>query len=129
MAVLLIPTLALMMIQSLALGMTTMIRSLRSGIESPWYVALGNHDVLHVGGFGLIDSTLRDAAQGDHLFTGSNFSKIWGGYVAGDTADHKVILMPALRRQPTLTACHSTRPSYCKRFTMREVRLLVMALA
>lgn len=61
------------------------------GIESPWYVALGNHDVLHVGGFGLIDSTLRDAAQGDHLFTGSNFSKIWGGYVAGDTADHKVI--------------------------------------
>jgi 3',5'-cyclic AMP phosphodiesterase CpdA len=61
------------------------------GIESPWYVALGNHDVLHVGGFGLIDSTLRAAAQGDHLFTDSNFSKIWGGYVAGDTADHKVI--------------------------------------
>lgn len=61
------------------------------GIDSPWYVALGNHDVLHVGGFGLIDNTLRDAAQGDHLFTDSNFSKIWGGYVAGDTADHKVV--------------------------------------
>lgn len=61
------------------------------GIESPWYAALGNHDVLHVGGFGAIDSTLRDAARGDRLFTGSNFSKVWGGYVAGDTADHEVV--------------------------------------
>ncbi|MDG2271253.1 MAG: metallophosphoesterase [Halioglobus sp.] len=63
-----------------------------TGIDSPWYVALGNHDVLHVGGFGLIDSKLRDAAQGDRLFTDSPLSRIWAGYVAGDTADHKVIL-------------------------------------
>lgn len=62
------------------------------GIDSPWYAALGNHDVLHVGGFGLIDSTLREAAQGDHLFTGSTLSSIWGGYVAGDTPGHEVIL-------------------------------------
>ncbi|MDG2045688.1 MAG: metallophosphoesterase [Halioglobus sp.] len=66
------------------------------GIDSPWYAALGNHDVLHVGGFGLIDSELREAAQGDHLFTDSNFSKIWGGYVAGNTADHRVIFDPAV---------------------------------
>lgn len=62
------------------------------GIDSPWYAALGNHDVLHVGGFGLIDSRLREAAQGDRLFTGSALSSIWGGYVAGDTLDHQVIL-------------------------------------
>jgi 3',5'-cyclic AMP phosphodiesterase CpdA len=62
------------------------------GLNSPWYAALGNHDVLHVGGFGLIDDTLREAAQSDHLFTGSPLSRIWGGYVAGDTPDHKVIL-------------------------------------
>ena len=62
------------------------------GIDSPWYAALGNHDVLHVGGFGLINSALREAAQGDHLFTGSTLSSIWGGYVAGDTPGHEVIL-------------------------------------
>lgn len=66
------------------------------GIETPWYVALGNHDVLHVGGFGLIDSKLRDAAQGNRLFIDSPFSRVWGGYVAGDTADHKVILDASL---------------------------------
>jgi 3',5'-cyclic AMP phosphodiesterase CpdA len=62
------------------------------GLDAPWYAALGNHDVLHVGGFGLITDTLRQAAQGDHLFTGGALSGIWGGYVAGDTPDHKVIL-------------------------------------
>ena len=62
------------------------------GLDTPWYAALGNHDVLHVGGFGLIDDALREAAQGDHLFTASTLSSIWGGYVAGDTPDHKVIL-------------------------------------
>jgi 3',5'-cyclic AMP phosphodiesterase CpdA len=62
------------------------------GINSPWYAALGNHDVLHVGGFGLIDDALREAAQGDRLFTNSTLSKIWAGYVAGDTLTHEVIL-------------------------------------
>jgi len=62
------------------------------GLDSPWYAALGNHDVLHVGGFGLIDQRLRDAARDDHLFTDSTLASIWGGYVAGDTIDHQVIL-------------------------------------
>jgi len=62
------------------------------GLDSPWYAALGNHDVLHVGGFGLIDERLRDAARDDHLFTDSTLASIWGGYVAGDTIDHQVIL-------------------------------------
>jgi len=62
------------------------------GLDSPWYAALGNHDVLHVGGFGLIDQRLRDAARDDHLFTDSALASIWGGYVAGDTTDHQVIL-------------------------------------
>ena len=62
------------------------------GLEAPWYAALGNHDVLHVGGFGPIDEKLRDAARGDHLFTDSTLSSVWGGYVAGDTIDHQVIL-------------------------------------
>ena len=62
------------------------------GLDSPWYAALGNHDVLHVGGFGPIDEKLRDAARDDHLFTDSTLASIWGGYVAGDTIDHQVIL-------------------------------------
>jgi 3',5'-cyclic AMP phosphodiesterase CpdA len=62
------------------------------GLDSPWYAALGNHDVLHVGGFGPIDERLRDAARDDHLFTDSTLASIWGGYVAGDTIDHQVIL-------------------------------------
>ncbi len=62
------------------------------GIDTPWYAALGNHDVLHVGGFGLIDAALRDAALADHLYTGTPFSKVWKGYVAGNTIDHEVIL-------------------------------------
>lgn len=62
------------------------------GLDSPWYAALGNHDVLHVGGFGPIDERLRDAALDDHLFTDSSLAGIWGGYVAGDTIDHQVIL-------------------------------------
>lgn len=62
------------------------------GIDWPWYAALGNHDVLHVGGFGLIDGKLRAAAQGDRLFTDSTLSSIWAGYVAGDTPDHQVVL-------------------------------------
>jgi 3',5'-cyclic AMP phosphodiesterase CpdA len=66
------------------------------GINVPWYAALGNHDVLHVGGFGLIDDALREAAVGDHLYKGNPFSKIWGGYVAGDTIDHQVILDEAV---------------------------------
>lgn len=70
------------------------------GIDSPWYVALGNHDVLHVGGFGLIDGALRDAAQGDRLFTGSPLSKVWAGYVAGDTADHQVVLDASVTTPP-----------------------------
>lgn len=65
---------------------------LSQGLDAPWYAALGNHDVLHVGGFGPIDEKLRDAAQGDHLFTDSALASIWGGYVAGDTIDHKVVL-------------------------------------
>ena len=62
------------------------------GTDWPWYAALGNHDVLHAGGFGLIDNRLRQAAQGDHLFTESALSSVAGGYVAGDTPDHQVIL-------------------------------------
>jgi 3',5'-cyclic AMP phosphodiesterase CpdA len=62
------------------------------GTDWPWYAALGNHDVLHEGGFGLIDARLRAAAQVDHLFTESTLSRVWGGYVAGDTPDHQVIL-------------------------------------
>ena len=62
------------------------------GLEAPWYAALGNHDVLHVGGFGPIDEKLRDAARGDHLFTDSTLASVWAGYVAGDTIDHQVIL-------------------------------------
>ena len=73
---------------------------LATGIDSPWYVALGNHDVLHVGGFGLIDGALRDAAQGDRLFTGSPLSKVWAGYVAGDTADHQVVLDASVTTPP-----------------------------
>ena len=66
------------------------------GLDSPWYAALGNHDVLHVGGFGPIDQQLRDAARGDHLFTGSALASIWAGFVAGDTIEHKVILDPGV---------------------------------
>jgi 3',5'-cyclic AMP phosphodiesterase CpdA len=62
------------------------------GTDWPWYAALGNHDVLHVGGFGLIDNELREAAKGERLYTESTLSRIWGGYVAGDTPDHQVIL-------------------------------------
>lgn len=64
---------------------------LSAGIDSPWYAALGNHDALHVGGFGLIDDTLRAAAQGDRLFTDSILSSIWAGYVAGHTLTHEVV--------------------------------------
>lgn len=64
------------------------------GIDSPWYAALGNHDVLHVGGFGLINDTLRSGAIGNHLFTDSLLSGIWAGCVAGDTLDHQLILSP-----------------------------------
>jgi 3',5'-cyclic AMP phosphodiesterase CpdA len=67
-----------------------------AGIDVPWYAALGNHDVLYVGGFGLIDDSVREAAAGDHLYKGNPFSKIWGGYVAGDTIDHQVILDEAV---------------------------------
>jgi 3',5'-cyclic AMP phosphodiesterase CpdA len=62
------------------------------GTDWPWYAALGNHDVLHEGGFGPIDDKLRAAAQGDRLFTDSVLSRVWGGYVAGDTVDHRVVL-------------------------------------
>lgn len=64
------------------------------GIQSPWYAALGNHDVLHVGGFGLIDETLRAGAVDDHLFTGSLLSSVFAGSVAGNTIDHQLILSP-----------------------------------
>jgi len=67
-----------------------------AGIDVPWYAALGNHDVLHVGGFGLIDDSLREGAVGDHLYLGTPFSRIWGGYVAGDTLDHQVIFDEAV---------------------------------
>lgn len=62
------------------------------GIDTPWYPALGNHDVLHLGIFGLIDDDLRAGAVSDRLFTDNLFSGIWGGYEAGDTVDHEVIL-------------------------------------
>jgi 3',5'-cyclic AMP phosphodiesterase CpdA len=65
---------------------------LSAGTNWPWYPALGNHDVLHVGGFGLIDAALREAAQGDRLFTASTLSGIWGGYVAADQPDSRVVL-------------------------------------
>ena len=63
-----------------------------AGTDWPWYAALGNHDVLHVGGFGIIDDKLRQAAVGDRLFTDSTLSGFWAGYVAGDTVDHRVVL-------------------------------------
>ena len=51
---LLIPILALMMIRFLVLGNDYNDPFFVAiGIDSPWYVALGNHDVLHVGGFGI----------------------------------------------------------------------------
>ena len=62
------------------------------GINTPWYAALGNHDVLHVGGFGLIDEALRAGAVGDKLFTGSLLSNVWAMCVAGDTVDHQLIV-------------------------------------
>lgn len=61
------------------------------GTDWPWYAALGNHDVLHVGGFGLITPELREAAVGDKLFTDSTLSSYWAGYVAGDQPDHPVV--------------------------------------
>lgn len=64
------------------------------GIQSPWYAALGNHDVLHLGGFGVIDETLRAGALGESLFTGTLLSSIFAGSVAGDTIDHQLILSP-----------------------------------
>ncbi|CAA0081914.1 3',5'-cyclic adenosine monophosphate phosphodiesterase CpdA [Halioglobus japonicus] len=64
------------------------------GIQSPWYAALGNHDVLHIGGFGPIDEALRAGAVGDHLYKGSVLSNIFAGSVAGDTVDRQLILSP-----------------------------------
>lgn len=64
------------------------------GIQSPWYAALGNHDVLHIGGFGPIDESLRAGAVGDHLYTGSLLSNAFAASVAGDTIDQQLIVSP-----------------------------------
>ncbi len=65
------------------------------GIQTPWYAALGNHDVLHVGGFGPIDEALRAGAVGDHLYTGSVLSSFFAGSIDGSTIDQQLILSPA----------------------------------
>ncbi|MCP4626062.1 MAG: hypothetical protein GY850_21505, partial [bacterium] len=74
---------------------------LSDSLNTPWYPALGNHDVLYIGGFGVNNDLIREAAVDDHLFTRTIFNLFrWHGYVAGDTLDGDIVLSPFIITPP-----------------------------
>ncbi len=38
------------------------------GLTAPWYAAVGNHDVLYIGGFAMVTDELREAAVDDDIY-------------------------------------------------------------
>ncbi len=62
-----------------------------TGIDVPWYAALGNHDGLYMGGLSELTDELVDAAQGVTPVTPADLPSKWGGYRDGSTLHADVV--------------------------------------
>ncbi|MCO4744753.1 MAG: metallophosphoesterase [Proteobacteria bacterium] len=67
------------------------------GLAAPWYAVLGNHDALHIGGFGEIDEALVQGAQGAEAF---EHEYLPTGWLDGSTTDAALVTDGSTPRDP-----------------------------
>lgn len=72
-----------------------------TGLPAPWYAVLGNHDALHIGGFGEVDDELREAAVAGEAFEHDFLAT---GWLDGSTPNAE------LRTEGTLAPDPARRP-------------------
>ena len=58
------------------------------GLDVPWYAAVGNHDVLYIGGFDAVTDEVREAAVGEDVY---DFSVFPNGFRDGSSEGAEVI--------------------------------------
>lgn len=67
------------------------------GLTSPWYAAVGNHDVLYIGGFDVVTDELREAAVDDSVYY---FGIFPNGYRDGSSEGAELITEGSLVADP-----------------------------